>query len=299
MAVAILMGELMIMNLSAMEMMMLAQLLGLEGEPIEPEEPTHPLAELNPIRYRGYYWDAETGYYWLKTRYYNPEWRRFINADSYFIAGEDKINATNMYAYCGGNPVRYYDPTGMDAWANLGVALVISVAAFIGAWNASLQQFPNISLNDLYSTLQFLFSFDAFIDAYLDIAVTLYGEDRGSDYRAGQNAIATIIKNRFYGHTSPGYYSSFHDVVTEPGGFGGLILGWNALRTQEIDFAALVNAFSVAFKLMNGWYINPQGLGPDYFYFVASGVGCSLGDSSSRRSIGDNDFYRARTGRFP
>jgi len=70
------------------------------------------IGELNPIRYRGYYWDAETEYYFLQTRYYNPEWRRFINADCLFIAG-NVLTASNMYAYCNNNPVMRVDPSGM------------------------------------------------------------------------------------------------------------------------------------------------------------------------------------------
>ena len=71
------------------------------------------LANINPIRYRGYYYDSETSFYYLKTRYYNPQWRRFINADSLFIAGENLINGTNMYAYCYDNPVTYTDFSGL------------------------------------------------------------------------------------------------------------------------------------------------------------------------------------------
>ena len=71
------------------------------------------IAELNPIRYRGYYYDTETGYYYLQTRYYNPEWRRFLNADALFIAGDDMLMGANMYAYCNGNPVMFSDPSGM------------------------------------------------------------------------------------------------------------------------------------------------------------------------------------------
>ena len=56
------------------------------------------IAELNPIRYRGYYYDVESGYYFCQTRYYNPEWRRFINADALFVAG-DPLTGSNMYAY--------------------------------------------------------------------------------------------------------------------------------------------------------------------------------------------------------
>jgi RHS repeat-associated protein len=36
------------------------------------------IAALNPIRYRGYYYDTHTGLYYLQSRYYNPEWGRFI-----------------------------------------------------------------------------------------------------------------------------------------------------------------------------------------------------------------------------
>jgi RHS repeat-associated protein len=70
------------------------------------------IANANPIRYRGYYWDAETGYYFLQTRYYSPEWRRFINSDCMFIAG-DALTGSNMYGYCDGNPVMQCDPWGM------------------------------------------------------------------------------------------------------------------------------------------------------------------------------------------
>ena len=71
---------------------------------------TH-LAVMNSYRYRSYYWDAETGFYYLNSRYYNPEWGRFINADSVLGANGD-ILSYNLYAYCSNNPVNYSDPTG-------------------------------------------------------------------------------------------------------------------------------------------------------------------------------------------
>lgn len=70
------------------------------------------MASINPLRYRGYYQDPITGWYFLQSRYYNPDWRRFLNADSLFVAG-DAISGSNMYAYCNGNPVMYADPSGM------------------------------------------------------------------------------------------------------------------------------------------------------------------------------------------
>ena len=56
------------------------------------------LAEVNPLRYRGYYYDNETGFYYLQSRYYDPQNRRFMNADSYQSTGQGFIG-TNMFAY--------------------------------------------------------------------------------------------------------------------------------------------------------------------------------------------------------
>ncbi len=67
----------------------------------------------NPFRYRGYYFDQETGYYYLNSRYYDCETRRFISLDDISYLGADGgLNSFNLYAYCGNNPVRGYDPNG-------------------------------------------------------------------------------------------------------------------------------------------------------------------------------------------
>lgn len=70
------------------------------------------LAKRNPFRYRGYYYDEETGLYFLKSRYYDPQIGRFINIDSLDYADPETINGLNLYAYCNNNPVMYVDPTG-------------------------------------------------------------------------------------------------------------------------------------------------------------------------------------------
>ena len=70
------------------------------------------VGSLNPFRYRGYYYDDETGMYYLITRYYNPEWGRFINADGTLI-GNVGNNIHNIFAYAANNPVVYSDPSGM------------------------------------------------------------------------------------------------------------------------------------------------------------------------------------------
>ena len=56
----------------------------------------------NPFRYRGYYYDTETGLYYLMARYYDPEVCRFISADVYMSTGQGVLGG-NMWAYCGNN----------------------------------------------------------------------------------------------------------------------------------------------------------------------------------------------------
>ena len=71
------------------------------------------LGAQNPIRYRGYYYDTETGLYYLQSRYYDPVVGRFLNADGYVSTGQG-ILGTNMFAYCGNNPVSRFDVSGCN-----------------------------------------------------------------------------------------------------------------------------------------------------------------------------------------
>ncbi len=66
----------------------------------------------NPFRYRGYYYDTESGLYYLQSRYYNPEIGRFISKDDpSYCKGVDELNS-NLYAYCENNPINRDDFTG-------------------------------------------------------------------------------------------------------------------------------------------------------------------------------------------
>ena len=68
---------------------------------------------LNPIRYKSYYYDTETGFYYLQSRYYDPITTRFINADGLISTGTGVLGY-NMFAYCNNNPIMYSDSTGMS-----------------------------------------------------------------------------------------------------------------------------------------------------------------------------------------
>ena len=68
-------------------------------------------ATLNPFRYRSYFYDTQTGFYYLNSRYYHPEWGRFLNADGVLNA-QGSLYGYNLFAYCFNNPVNMEDGNG-------------------------------------------------------------------------------------------------------------------------------------------------------------------------------------------
>ena len=90
------------------------------------------VAEANPLRYRGYYYDSDTGFYYLQSRYYDPEIGRFINADSYASTDATGLLSTNMFAYCENDPVNKSDPTG-EAFSLITIAVGATVGALVNA----------------------------------------------------------------------------------------------------------------------------------------------------------------------
>ena len=93
---------------------------------------TH-IGYINPVRYRGYYYDVETGLYYVSSRYYDPEIGRFINADDIDYLGADGSPLSyNLFAYCMNNPVNRFDVNGnwsLPNWAKVAIGAVATVAA--------------------------------------------------------------------------------------------------------------------------------------------------------------------------
>ena len=89
---------------------------------------------MNPFRYRGYIFDEETGLYYLRSRYYNPNLCRFINADDVEALGADgDINGYQLFIYCMNDPVNNRDEAGswsLPNWAKvaIGAALIVGAA---------------------------------------------------------------------------------------------------------------------------------------------------------------------------
>ena len=90
------------------------------------------IGKINPYRYRGYYYDIETGYFWLSSRYYSPELCRFISPDDVDYLDPSSINGLNLYAYCANDPINYCDPSGHSPewwqWLISGVSTGLGIA---------------------------------------------------------------------------------------------------------------------------------------------------------------------------
>ncbi len=105
----------------------------------------------NPFRYRGYVYDTETGWYYLRSRYYNPELCRFVSADVYLSTGQGVLGH-NAFAYCGNDPVNRVDSTGhfwSEIWefaktavTEIGKAIGVLSPAYAGCGGAAVADGP-------------------------------------------------------------------------------------------------------------------------------------------------------------
>ena len=118
------------------------------------------LGEINPFRYRGYYYDEDTSWYYLQSRYYDVEVGRFLNADDVHYLGEEGISC-NLFTYCVNNPVNNKDENGMFTLESIkkllkkvspwiAVASVIAnFAAFIVSWLSLSGKIRNMIINGI------------------------------------------------------------------------------------------------------------------------------------------------------
>ena len=140
------------------------------------------IAEINPLRYRGYYYDTETGCYYLQSRYYNPEWGRFISPDNFGYIDNSTRLGFNAYIYCANNPIMFIDPSGTKKTNNvvevIFKTLVISIELdTLTNLFVNIVEIFNIDVNKIFN-----------IDNDIDISV---------DFNAWFNSIADSTQKIF------------------------------------------------------------------------------------------------------
>ena len=108
------------------------------------------LGTLNPFRYRGYVFDEETGLYYLRSRYYNPQWGRFVNADMLI---QCKKIGCNLFAYCSNRPILFSDANGTEESSEVYEVILRWVPAPLEDENGIFLRNLNRSIQ-LYTTQQ-------------------------------------------------------------------------------------------------------------------------------------------------
>ena len=86
------------------------------------------LGNINPFRYKGYYYDDDAQMYYCKSRFYVPSWHRWLNSDSISYLEPKNITSLNLFTYCNNNPVMYVDPTGRFTILGLLISVGLSLA---------------------------------------------------------------------------------------------------------------------------------------------------------------------------
>ncbi|MDD3392503.1 MAG: RHS repeat-associated core domain-containing protein [Bacilli bacterium] len=191
---------------------------------------TH-IGHINPFRYRSYYYDTETGLYYLNSRYYNPEWGRFINEDKN-ISTEQGFICYNMYVYTENNPICRTDSSG-GIWFHVAGAVIGGLSSF------GIKIISNISSGN-----------------------TWYSGTAGA---FANGAIAGFIVTTPFGLKAAGiatasYGSSLAESLVEQllsnNGVSLSAIIWDTAINGTIDFV-LGSVIGDVYKINKGWY-RPQ-----------------------------------------
>ena len=209
------------------------------------------IANLNPIRYRGYYYDSETGLYYLGSRYYDPQVRRFINADGAAFATINPYSSgltdKNYFAYCDNNPVNRNDDGGefWNAVAGAVIGAAISAASQVAGNVISGEHWSSGVLGAAVS--------GAASGALAASSVGLIGQVIGNALISGATQAASELRSGTL-RTPQGMTATLKAAAGAMSGF----IGGNGARHVTSDYyKAACNARRTAVKVFGKKYSNP------------------------------------------
>ncbi len=176
---------------------------------------------INPMRYRDYYLDSETGYYYLQSRYYNPEFCRFINADepSMVLISFNDAQLMNLFSYGENNPINSSDATGHLTLLVFGVTISLGTAiALIGftVFTVAYLTIPNFrdSINRMfYYVAKAMVDGTAYIANVISEAVR--SAKKGRRY-SGYELHHIVAKNDYRAASSRKIFSRYGISVNSP-----------------------------------------------------------------------------------
>ncbi|HEX3016256.1 MAG TPA: DNRLRE domain-containing protein [Caproicibacter sp.] len=157
------------------------------------------IGKVNPFLYRGYYFDSETGLYYLNSRYYDSNTGRFLNADNQITCGND-LTGMNLFAYCGNNPANRIDSTGHAWWhwaiaATIVVACAVAVVVTAGGAAAGIAAVAAVGNGFLAATTASTIAAGAFIGSSMAFgyaALTAAASSRTTQDFADQGSWGTV-----------------------------------------------------------------------------------------------------------
>ncbi len=202
---------------------------------------TH-IANINPFRYRGYYYDTELDLYYLNSRYYDPNTGRFINADTIDYLYPESINGLNLYAYCLNNPIMYVDPSGHFPIlaAILGIIAVTGLGLTIGGVATENNVLTAIGLTLV--TVPALISGGIAIGGAIATGATLSGIVGGVTVSAGIGT--SLFASAEYEQAITGN-NWMLDAGMSEGWYNGLMLTTASIATLGTFASSFTHAFNI------------------------------------------------------
>ena len=192
------------------------------------------IANINPLRYRGYYYDSETGLYYLKSRFYDPATGRFVNADGCNSTGQGLLSS-NMYIYCENNPINRVDSTGRF-WSELWDFVTTAVQEIGNTFAGLTPVYAGLGTSTLLDgPLPFVDAAAAVGAAVVTAGAIGYGiyqaTQDSSRSKIGEKAKEDIVppkpKKQEYFPTNPYDFSPRGLMMVEhPGTYNGKIIEW-------------------------------------------------------------------------
>ncbi|MDC7243347.1 MAG: RHS repeat-associated core domain-containing protein [Sphaerochaetaceae bacterium] len=246
------------------------------------------LAEMNPYRYRGYRYDTETNLYYLNSRYYNPEFGRFISFDV-LLGVKESILSTNMYTYCLNDPINSVDTNGyMSSWlkigllslavvavvavtvATFGATSVLGVAAITGAINIGAQT-ATVAVAQYHKSKEDSLAFDdsldlktindvgdAVADCFDDIILMNLGIKAGfttafTVHEIASSSTAIGVDSAMYGVSKPEIWAAYAEQKANSTTYGQISIGFSLYNLSKTVIAFLDKEKAYEYAEEYGW----------------------------------------------